>query len=775
MRKKKILIKNFILFLLSYFAGKFVMDKVQYYFDIEFGWYMVFIYMFPVYFILLFLIDNAFFYIKKLISKPKEDANARLVLSNLANSGVLELNLADLKDIWSDKGEVEKNEEEEIEIDMSKMYHFWRDDTAIEIHNQQQKGFKQETISIFFDFLKEKLKVDEKLGMSDSENTPERSRFQALYRIILFLLQQLDEFGQCPSVVVPQKENVASYRSDEPDNNKIKLPVELPTTLLTKYSKYLKPEKETQENSGGNDGDKKNKDEGRTILDDIKASFRNTYEILRDVSLENHTIRVTKNIIKLLEEREKDQAYKEIMMPVAVIVALAHDIGKIPAFYNSAVYNKMTHPLISAKILEDFIENYNANLRNSLDETIINIMVETVKNHHAVINPKSTSDIGVKKMLEYLKKADRKAREEEVRRKIEAVLEEMGITENLQNQTKPKEKNTDYKPINEKDINDAMEDSKRINQELDNSQDEQDKDGGSDSEEKETGENLQPPQKEEESQGLKTNDQSQTTQDETNPTKQNVSPQAKPTIANSMQAVEALRGRLKERKFSQKPTPQNQTTLTFKYPDFERYLRIKPTDVGQRSEDGEFYGDKLLDQVEGWVKDGEAISIGLQIIEERINTCKVIRDKKTGQNRVISGFFSVRDTAFVLASNFMSIIFYIGDKFYNDKVYEKPASLRQAYAVEYIDAFKREGFIKKNEIKEGYFSALFYFVLTDYDGKETLTRPAKYVPFDLGAIAALFEKSMEEYEERKKNPLYCPEKYLLKFTDYKWGKDSPEE
>ncbi len=645
----------------------------------------------------------------------RQAASADVIIKNLKEKGVLEINLSELNSLWSENAKQERREEKEINIDMSKMYHFWRDETAIEIHWQEEKGFKSDRTKTFLKFLKKTLKVKEKLGKPDSADTEgnfEKSVFQAEYRIILFLLEQLDEYGHCSSVVdMLDRKN---FKSGEPDDIKLKQNIYeiLPVDVKTRLKK--KPQ------TGGDNGDGKKSPE-------FEIPFKNSYEILKNVNLLDHSVNVAENIIKLICEDEDDEIYKNTMLPVAVIVALAHDIGKIPEYY-TGVYNKLTHPLISATILHEFIEGSDQPIKKTLDKQIIEIMVEAVKNHHTTVSPQAATESRFKKIIEYLKKADTKARTQEV----EKILKEYGALKDV-NSAKDKK---NMKKINDteqkeesakKDLKDAEETVEKMNEDDSDSESESDKENETEESEKKDEEHKQP---------------------------------YIPVNSPFVQTMNAFRNRL--RNGSSEPE--------FKYPDFDKYTGFRPSSEEERDSAKilmSSYRDEILKDIPKWMELPEAVQTGIEIIEERINYCKP--PKEPGKDP-ICGIYTVKGTVFVLSTVMMAVVYYVGDKLYNDNVAEKPYYHRGAYVFAYVNELRKTGLTDEQNMKFNYFTAPFTIFLTDFDGNPIGKRPGNFTPLSLSSVAQYFSKPMDSYEERKKNPTYCPDGYLLKLTGYKWGK-----
>lgn len=116
------------------------------------------------------------------------------------------------------------------------------------------------------------------------------------------------------------------------------------------------------------------------------------------VTLKYHTIGVAKHGLSLLKETYSKDHYKEYI-PAMVIAALAHDIGKIPEWHASGVYQTKDHPLISAARLKDLADD------TAKKAVWFQEVVRAVKNHH-----KHTKD----QFTHLLKDADKGAREYEL-------------------------------------------------------------------------------------------------------------------------------------------------------------------------------------------------------------------------------------------------------------------------------------------------------------------------------------------------------------------------
>ena len=114
----------------------------------------------------------------------------------------------------------------------------------------------------------------------------------------------------------------------------------------------------------------------------------NTYKMLAQVSLAEHTIHVAKEILAIVPYGAN--------LPIALISALAHDIGKIPKF-RKQYYSLGDHPFISVTVLESI---------GGFKELVYkDDIMQAVRDHH--LKPKGY--IG-----ENLKEADTRARRREL-------------------------------------------------------------------------------------------------------------------------------------------------------------------------------------------------------------------------------------------------------------------------------------------------------------------------------------------------------------------------
>lgn len=114
----------------------------------------------------------------------------------------------------------------------------------------------------------------------------------------------------------------------------------------------------------------------------------NTYQMLSQVSLAEHTIHVAEEVLTIVPYSAN--------LPIALIAALAHDIGKIPKF-RKQYYALGDHPFISVTVLE--------NIGGFKELVYADDVIQAVRDHH--LKPKNY--VG-----EMLKEADTRARRREL-------------------------------------------------------------------------------------------------------------------------------------------------------------------------------------------------------------------------------------------------------------------------------------------------------------------------------------------------------------------------
>ena len=86
-----------------------------------------------------------------------------------------------------------------------------------------------------------------------------------------------------------------------------------------------------------------------TITDSERGEVTRIGNILSKVTLRDHTFNVTRIALRLLKDTYHDPVG---YIPVAIIAALGHDLGKIPELRSQGPYVKADHPPTSVSIVE---------------------------------------------------------------------------------------------------------------------------------------------------------------------------------------------------------------------------------------------------------------------------------------------------------------------------------------------------------------------------------------------------------------------------------------
>lgn len=135
-----------------------------------------------------------------------------------------------------------------------------------------------------------------------------------------------------------------------------------------------------------------------SVVTDVKDNESVDLISVRDnlalVTLREHTMNVVRIIIDLVKQNYSDP---DNFIPQAVIIALAHDIGKIPELRLSGLYNSYDHAIVSS--------NWLAEQFTGKDVFWIKQAVTAVRDHHL-----RSKDV----LTQLLKKADMQARQIEL-------------------------------------------------------------------------------------------------------------------------------------------------------------------------------------------------------------------------------------------------------------------------------------------------------------------------------------------------------------------------
>lgn len=131
------------------------------------------------------------------------------------------------------------------------------------------------------------------------------------------------------------------------------------------------------------------------IADSEKRAATRVGDILSKVTLRDHTFNVARIALRLLMDAYDDPVG---YIPVVIIAALGHDLGKIPQLRSLGKYVKADHPLTSVSIVEEVFEK-------DKDAHWLKMVAKAIGEHH-----QSATD----RLSELLKEADGKARQLEI-------------------------------------------------------------------------------------------------------------------------------------------------------------------------------------------------------------------------------------------------------------------------------------------------------------------------------------------------------------------------
>ncbi len=132
-----------------------------------------------------------------------------------------------------------------------------------------------------------------------------------------------------------------------------------------------------------------------TIADPEKKAASRVGDILSKVTLRDHTFNVARITLRLLMDAYDDPVG---YIPVVIIAALGHDLGKIPQFRSQGRYVKADHPLTGVSIMEEIFQK-------DKDAHWLKMVTKAIGEHH-----QSATD----RLSGLLKEADGKARQMEI-------------------------------------------------------------------------------------------------------------------------------------------------------------------------------------------------------------------------------------------------------------------------------------------------------------------------------------------------------------------------
>ena len=132
-----------------------------------------------------------------------------------------------------------------------------------------------------------------------------------------------------------------------------------------------------------------------TITDSERGEVTRIGNILSKVTLRDHTFNVTRIALRLLKDTYHDPVG---YIPVTIIAALGHDLGKIPELRGQGPYVKADHPPTSVSIVKEIFEK-------DKDAHWLKMVAKAIGEHH-----QSATD----PLSELLKEADGRARQMEI-------------------------------------------------------------------------------------------------------------------------------------------------------------------------------------------------------------------------------------------------------------------------------------------------------------------------------------------------------------------------
>ena len=139
-----------------------------------------------------------------------------------------------------------------------------------------------------------------------------------------------------------------------------------------------------------------------------KAFNKKTTMDLAKISLQNHSINVAEKLLYDIKNKylpNKETEYQS-SIPIAIIAALGHDIGKLPSYVTRPAYSKHDHPYISVDVLKKLFGKYDVRSGR------LDLAIEAIKMHHE--GRVSGQVEAANKYINWLQYADHKAREEEL-------------------------------------------------------------------------------------------------------------------------------------------------------------------------------------------------------------------------------------------------------------------------------------------------------------------------------------------------------------------------
>jgi hypothetical protein len=255
-----------------------------------------------------------------------------------------------------------------------------------------------ETVKMIFAILREKERPREKIVLSLDDLCPIWIKYNSSFKpaVAKETPEATAPGPEETDVPVPTREE-ARVQEDQPASGKAVV------TVQAFYGEVIEPHKASL--SGVLEGIKRIMEllerygDCPSVIDTVTDSERGEVtrigSILSKVTLRDHTFNVTRIALRLLKDTYHDPVG---YIPVTIIAALGHDLGKIPELRGQGPYVKADHPPTSVSIVKEIFEK-------DKDAHWLKMVAKAIGEHH-----QSATD----PLSELLKEADGRARQMEI-------------------------------------------------------------------------------------------------------------------------------------------------------------------------------------------------------------------------------------------------------------------------------------------------------------------------------------------------------------------------
>ncbi len=257
-----------------------------------------------------------------------------------------------------------------------------------------------ETVKMIFAILREKDRPREALVLSLDDLCPIWIKFNSSFKPAAVVKETTEAaYGPEETVLPAPPSDDAGMQADKPQPPSGKALM----TAQAFYGEVIEPHRESL--SGVLEGINRIMEllerygDCPSVVDTIAVSERGEVtrigNILSKVTLRDHTFNVTRIALRLLKETYHDPVG---YIPVTIIAALGHDLGKIPELRSQGTYVKADHPPTSVSIVKEIFEK-------DKDAHWLKMVAKAIGEHH-----QSATD----PLSELLKEADGRARQMEI-------------------------------------------------------------------------------------------------------------------------------------------------------------------------------------------------------------------------------------------------------------------------------------------------------------------------------------------------------------------------